>query len=129
MEMVSKLYSNIPDVESANVLKSIDELAVILVSIESIKEDFLEVSDEQSILFLTETGPPEVKKSWNEFIKRHGHRCVREAEMHEKEWAVDPMRQEFVTNVIPAPTRVHSPSAFVSIAQSHVNMHYLSKII
>jgi pyruvate,water dikinase len=91
MELVAKLYSNITDVESADVLRYIDELAELLVSFENIKSDFLDVSDEKSILYLTKTGPESVKQSWTKFIERHGHRCVREAEMHEKEWAVDPM--------------------------------------
>lgn len=90
-ELVAKLYTNITDVESADVLRYIDELAGLLVGFENIKTDFIDVSDEKSILYLTKTGPKEVIQSWNNFMQRHGHRCVREAEMHEKEWAVDPM--------------------------------------
>ena len=41
--------------------------------------------------------------------------------------AVDPMHQEFTKDVISAPSRVHSPPAFVSIAQSHVNVHFVNK--
>jgi len=89
-EMVAKLYNNITEVESADVLRFVDELAEKLALTENVRQDFLDASDEKSVLYLAETGPEEVKQSWKEFIKRHGQRCVREAEMHEKEWAVDP---------------------------------------
>lgn len=90
-EMVAKLFSNIPDVESANVLKTIDEMAKILADVPDVSKDFVSASDKDSLTYLSKSGPDAIRKSWDVFIKRHGHRCVREAELHEKEWAVDPM--------------------------------------
>ncbi len=90
LEQVSGLFNSIPDIESAHVLESIDHLAKLLTEDKNLKTTFLDVSNEDSLSYLTTTGPEKVKTAWHEFINRHGHRCVREAELFEREWAVDP---------------------------------------
>jgi pyruvate,water dikinase len=90
-EKVAKLFNNIPDVESANVLKSLDELAKELSKISNIRDKFLDVGINDSLTYLEASGDDEIIKRWKEFIKRHGHRCIREAELHELEWSVDPL--------------------------------------
>lgn len=89
-EKVGKLFNNIPGVESAQVLDAIDKLAVILAGCEDVDILFLQAGDADSVHYLSKSGPPEVVKAWTEFIDRHGHRCVREAEMYEIEWRIDP---------------------------------------
>ncbi len=90
-EKVAKLYNNIPDVVGANVLKSLDELSHLLSRQQNIKSGFIEASDHKAIEYLTKSGPDEVVSSWKEFIETHGQRCVREAEMHEQEWGMNPI--------------------------------------
>ena len=89
-EKVAKLFGNIPDVESVNVLKSIDELAILLAECEDIRHEFLDVKNDESLHYLTKKAQPGIRQKWNAFIERHGHRCVREAELYEKEWAAEP---------------------------------------
>lgn len=91
LEQVSGLFNSIPDIESAHVLQSIDHLAELLIEDREVKTAFLDVPNKGSLKYLTTTGPEKVKTAWREFINRHGHRCVREAELFEREWAVDPM--------------------------------------
>ena len=102
-EKVAQLFRNIPDVESANVLRSIDEIAVILSKIKNVTADFLETDPTASRSYLAVNGPAEITEGWKRFIERHGHRCVREAEMYEKEWALDP---SYVISGIKAKTRL-----------------------
>ena len=90
LEQVARLFNNIPEIESAHVVESIDGLARQLAKEKEIKTAFLQVPNDVSLKYLTETGPENVRKAWDDFMLRHGHRCVREAEMIEKEWALDP---------------------------------------
>ncbi|NOX87136.1 MAG: hypothetical protein GXO86_14460 [Chlorobi bacterium] len=90
LEQVARLFNNIPEIESAHVLESIDNLAGQLAKEKDIRSLFLNVPNDISLNYLTRTGPENIIKEWNEFMARHGHRCVREAEMIEKEWALDP---------------------------------------
>ena len=89
VEKVSKLFTQIPDIESVQVVKAIDRLAEILARVPGIEFQFLEVPVEESLNFLENTENQSVNKAWAEFLERHGHRCVREAELREKEWALN----------------------------------------
>lgn len=89
-EKVAALFNNIPNIESANVVISIDKIAKMLASFDDVEEEFLEVNNELAYEFISKTGPDEVVDEWHELIARHGHRCIREAEMRELEWAVEP---------------------------------------
>ncbi len=89
-EKVARLFTHIPGIESAQVLHAMDELAEMLVKIPWIRRDFLDVPVDESIRYLSVKAPENIRKTWETFLQRHGHRCVREAEMREKEWAWDP---------------------------------------
>ncbi|HEY9115104.1 MAG TPA: PEP-utilizing enzyme, partial [Bacteroidales bacterium] len=89
-EKVAALFNNIPNIESANVVISIDKIAKMLAAVYDVEEDFLEVNNELAYEYISKTGPDEIVDEWQELIARHGHRCIREAEMRELEWAVEP---------------------------------------
>jgi pyruvate,water dikinase len=89
-QMANSLFSDIPDVESAEVIKSLDNLARTLPEDPLYKSRFVEAETSKALEYLEKTGPEKLRNMWEGFIKRHGHRCVREAEMFEKEWAADP---------------------------------------
>ena len=89
-EKVARLFTNIPDIESVQVLHAMDALAETLANIPRIRRDFLEAPVDEAIRYLSSKAPDNIRKAWAAFLQRHGHRCVREAEMREKEWARDP---------------------------------------
>lgn len=89
-EKVAALFNNIPNIESANVVISIDKIAKMLASCNNVEEEFIEVNNDLALEFISRNGPNEVVDEWQELIARHGHRCIREAEMREMEWAVEP---------------------------------------
>lgn len=89
-EKVAALFNNIPNIESANVVFSIDKIAEMLALYPEINEEFLEVDNDEAFEFISKKGPDEVVDEWQELIARHGHRCIREAEMRELEWAAEP---------------------------------------
>ena len=89
-EKVARLFNNIEEIESADVLHSIDEMAELIVGDREAAQKFIKADIESSLRYLTEEGQEKLRDAWSRFIQRHGHRCVREAEMYEKEWALDP---------------------------------------
>lgn len=89
-EKVASLFNNIPNIESANVLHSLDKIARMLASVPDIEEEFISISAEEAFEYVSKSGPDEVVDEWQELIARHGHRCFREAEMRELEWATSP---------------------------------------
>jgi rifampicin phosphotransferase len=89
-EKVAALFNNIPNIESANVVISIDKISKMLASFDDVEEEFLEVNNDLALEFISKNGPYEIVDEWHELIARHGHRCIREAEMRELEWAVEP---------------------------------------
>jgi len=66
------------------------DLAIVGEIVPGIEFRFLEAPVDDALYFLKNIKNPRVKAAWSEFMKRHGHRCVREAELREKEWALDP---------------------------------------
>ena len=89
LEKVAKYFSDIPDIESAQVLKAMDDMAVILMDVNGVEEKFLDKDISISLEYLKREAPEELKIAWGEFIERHGHRGVREGELYETEWAKD----------------------------------------
>ncbi|NPA37411.1 MAG: hypothetical protein GXO47_11240 [Chlorobi bacterium] len=90
LEKIAKYFTDIPDIESAQVLKAMDEMAVLLKDVESVEGRFLNAETADAVKFLVQDAPAELQKKWEEFMKRHGHRGVREGELYETEWAKDP---------------------------------------
>ncbi len=89
-EKVARLFTHIPGIESAQGLAALDRMAKMLVNVPEAISDFLEASPEASLRYLEKSAPEEVRQAWHQFMERHGHRCVREAELREKEWRLDP---------------------------------------
>ncbi len=89
-EKVAAMFTDIPEVESADVIRSIDELAGMLSLIPGVENDFVRVPSKKAAEYLKKEAPEAVREFWGRFMDRHGHRCVREAEFRETEWAIDP---------------------------------------
>ena len=89
-QKANALFSNIPGIESAEAIKALDKISEAVVRDEKAKVQFVEADVNSALNYLEKTGSKDVTTSWAAFMSRHGHRCVREAEMIEKEWAEDP---------------------------------------
>jgi pyruvate,water dikinase len=89
-EKAAKYFNDIPDIESAQVLKAMDEMAVMLKNADNVKSSFLDADVTGAVEYLENKAPNEVKRAWRDFMERHGHRGVREGELYETEWGKDP---------------------------------------
>jgi len=117
LEKVAKYFNDIPDIESAQVLKAMDDMAVSMMDIPDIEAKFLNVDVVIALKYLSYEAPEELKKAWGEFIERHGHRGVREGELYETEWAKDPAS---IIEGIKAKVRMHKENGDVKMQEKRV---------
>jgi len=83
--IMASVLENIDDIESVDILRSLRKLArLLLLENPSIAE--LSGSD---ILNYIKASNGEVKKAYDSFIIRHGHRAIREAEIRSRGWSRD----------------------------------------
>ncbi|KAG1649799.1 hypothetical protein GQR58_028618 [Nymphon striatum] len=73
-------------VESANVPKLANAIRQA-----TGKEKFTSMSKEEAVKWLTSNNSP-VKNDYDEFIFRHGHRCIKEFDPISKPWCMDPSK-------------------------------------
>ncbi len=86
--LMTELLSGVDGVESAAVLEGLEELASIIRGT-SMETSIMKGSPHevhQALLSDNSTAG----RYYTAFIKRHGHRCIREAELREPEWELEP---------------------------------------
>jgi phosphohistidine swiveling domain-containing protein len=87
---VAELLAGASDVESADIaagtLRIIEALAQQPESLAS----FLKASPEKASSWLRSAHAGEAGQEFKRYLGRHGHRAVRELELRQKEWALDP---------------------------------------
>ena len=85
------LLLDIPDIESADAVKSLERFALLIRSEQEFASRFSSASPEEALEMLRGNAPPAIREQFDQFLERHGHRCVRESELREKTWAVNPL--------------------------------------
>jgi len=86
--LITELLSGVEGVESAAVLEGLEELAGIIRG--SSFEFEIMKGDTRSVHKELMADKSAVGEFYRSFMERHGHRCIREAELREPEWAIDP---------------------------------------
>ncbi len=86
--LMTELLSGVEGVESAAVLEGLEELASIIRGT-SLESSIMEGTSHDVHKALLNSNS-EAGKYYNSFMERHGHRCIREAELREPEWALEP---------------------------------------
>ena len=79
------LMSDLDELESADVVKSIDLLYEWYKNDEEVMDWLGSVSKESS-----SPGVIEFREHFDDLLAKHGHRCVREGELREKSWSEEP---------------------------------------
>ncbi|GFS84693.1 putative phosphoenolpyruvate synthase [Trichonephila clavipes] len=95
----SHLLTTSSDVESADVPAAIERLAFFI--FQDIKpEDFKKMSVNEALTWL-ETSSSNAGEKYREFLQRHGHRCLREFDIHSSTWGKDPKTLvKFLQNLV-----------------------------
>ncbi len=96
---VSHLLSNIPGIESADILQRLQTLAG---SIKARRPEAEGFSAEELLAFIK--GNTELDAEYRAFLSRHGHRCIKEAEMRNKPWREDEISlMNYLLSIIRSP--------------------------
>jgi phosphohistidine swiveling domain-containing protein len=93
------LLADNPDIESADAVKSLERFADLLRGSAGFAEEFSAMTTVKALKLLQDHAPAPIRASYNSFLERHGHRCVRESELREKPWEED---QEQLISMIQA---------------------------
>ncbi|MBR1538824.1 MAG: hypothetical protein IJ636_04880 [Bacteroidales bacterium] len=96
---LSHLLSNIPHIESADILSRLQDLAA------RIKEDCPEAVDfDAGALLQYIQSHQDISGQYQAFLARHGHRCIKEAELRNKPWREDQgALMDYLSSIIRAP--------------------------
>jgi len=86
------LLLNIPEIESADAVKSLERFASLIRSDKTFARRFITSTPTEALKSLQQDAPPEIMQQFKTFIARHGHRCVRESELREKTWEENPQQ-------------------------------------
>lgn len=96
---LSDLLSNIPNIESADILSRLQELAARIKAREPRAAAF---SARELLEFVH--GDETVRHRYEDFLSRHGHRCIKEAELRNKPWREDELPlMNYLSSIIRSP--------------------------
>lgn len=84
---VATLLSDIDGIESADILQCLKTLSDEILRQNANAATF---SDEQLLAFVMDGNNVNVNRLYHEFLQKHGHRSIKEAELRSKAWKNDP---------------------------------------
>jgi len=88
---VALMLSKCEDVYSADVPASLQALSNVIRTHEECA-DFVKMCAEDAVMWINTNTSTEVSSKYKEFLQRHGHRCIREAEFREQSWQSQPIK-------------------------------------
>ena len=99
---LSHLLTNIPNIESADILSCLQEMAALIKKREPKAVDF---SAGELLEFIKNDA--ETNAKYQDFLARHGHRCIKEAEMRNKPWREDELPlMNYLQSIINSPMKL-----------------------
>ncbi len=97
--LAALLLADNPTIESADTVRSVEEFADLLRGCAGLAEQLSSMTPSAALRFIEDHAPSHIRERYHEFLRRHGHRCVRESELREKPWEED---QEQLVSMIQA---------------------------
>lgn len=123
---LAALLAGAKDVESAHIAEGIERLIDCLVENPNASEAFADAESDAALTWLCSTDAGPASEAFDRYLARHGHRAVRELELRQEEWAVDPtpLIRSIQSGLRarlrhPTTTRVQAPAAQAAVAHSH----------
>jgi pyruvate,water dikinase len=87
---VAELLAGATDVESADIAEGAERVVNLLFQTSDAKEAFAKADPDAALAWLCSSDAGAAGEEFGRYLARHGHRAVRELELRQKEWAVDP---------------------------------------
>ncbi|MGB9371905.1 MAG: PEP-utilizing enzyme, partial [Halobacteriota archaeon] len=89
--VMAQALTGTADVESVDIAEGINRIVAALVEYDSPQlERFVTLNADEARRFLEHEASAATRQEYAAYLKRHGHRCIHEIELREKEWAEDP---------------------------------------
>ncbi|XP_078257893.1 rifampicin phosphotransferase-like [Rhinoraja longicauda] len=88
---IAILYSTCSDIVSADIPVFVEAI-VETIRAQRKSTEFLKLDPEAAIFWLLSQESGETGEKFQKFLQKHGFRCLREAELHEKSWRNDPKK-------------------------------------
>jgi phosphohistidine swiveling domain-containing protein len=89
--VMAQVLTGTTDVESVDIAEGINRMVAALIQYDSPQlERFVALDAGEARCFLEHKASAPAQKEYAAYLKRHGHRCILEMELREKEWAEDP---------------------------------------
>ena len=112
--LMTELLSGVDGVESAAVLEGLTELADIIRGSDT--ERILDSDDVDAVHAALLAERSEAGDYYRDFMDRHGFRCIREAELREPEWSLEPAHLvHSLTNLVSLAPRPKAPGEPVDV--------------
>lgn len=110
---LSHLLSNIPHIESADILFRLQALASLIKQQEPGATDF---SAGELLEYIN--NHEKVRRLYEAFLSRHGHRCIKEAEMRNKPWRDDSLSlMKYLQSIIRSPMNLTQNEELIDLKQ------------
>jgi pyruvate,water dikinase len=88
---VAGMFAGAEEVESCDIAAGIDRIVGALIEHDESKLDcLLSLDVRRTQHFLRHEASAQARHEYESYLERHGHRCMREIELREREWAEDP---------------------------------------
>ena len=89
--VMAQVLTGATDVESVDIAEGINRIVAALIEYDGPQlEHFVTVNAGEARRFLEHEASAPARQEYAAYLKRHGHRCILEMELREKEWAEDP---------------------------------------
>jgi pyruvate,water dikinase len=87
---VAEMLAGAKDVESADIAEGVERVIDRLLENPSASKAFVSTDPEAALSWLRSNDAASAGEEFGRYLDRHGHRAVRELELRQKGWAVDP---------------------------------------
>ncbi len=94
--LVTVLLSDIPEIESAEAVKSLEYFAEMIYKDPGLRNEFVHASPAKALHILRHDAPTDIATEFMNFLQKHGHRCIRETELREKPWDENPLQVIYI---------------------------------
>lgn len=88
--VLAEMLAGARDVESADIAEGVERVIDRLVKHPSAEESFASADPASALAWLYSTDAGSAGEEFARYLARHGHRAVRELELRQKGWAIDP---------------------------------------
>jgi pyruvate,water dikinase len=87
----AKSHSSGAAASSIGVADALDALGALIAGEPAAAERFVQMPADQALAWLKDPSSGAAGKAFDSFLAAHGHRCIRELELRERDWLEDPL--------------------------------------